>query len=187
MNDEKEMDIEKKLKRRVKELDDDDIVEVSASDIQRILHRFSDYRQRFAAKSNKFDQRMAELMSKLANLEARRDRARDRLMTGGPSGGSWLEVEETAELIEEIERRRGKIVANRMLYGRQAPEELAQETIGVLNAAVDEAKEIRRVAQRQGQEANARVARFRRELGMKSKSGFVSEFLRRMIGDSKLF
>jgi len=133
-------DIEKELKGRLRELDPEAMA-ASASVVQRLLDRLDDYRKRIQDRKHKWDAQMAPLLRELHEHRRTIDWARRRLDPEGKGTHfNVLVTYEVAELIKEIEKRRGRIVASRLLYGCRLEDSYAEETIGVLKAAIEEAK-----------------------------------------------
>lgn len=141
-------DIEKMLRRLLKEVEQDpQITRISLDEgeVREIMARFADYRARFAKNANKSFARTSLLqkehcyMTRL--LAAARSRLNDDL--GNVGAASERDVSDTAVMIERIEKIRGRLVANRLLWGGRAkptPEDYAEETLVVLQAAIDEAR-----------------------------------------------
>jgi len=134
----RESDVEQELKQRLKELDGGDMA-ASADEVQQLLTRLNDYRERLQNKKHKWDAAMAPQMRELAEHRWMQQWARKRLSK--ELGYSALDVCEVAELIAMIERKVGHATASRLLYGQQMGPELANETLGVLQAAIDKTKE----------------------------------------------
>jgi hypothetical protein len=133
-------DIELDLKNRLREANDDALV-ASAAEVRALLDRCNDYRERLRKKKHEWDVKAGALQSEIADHRQTLAWARKRLDPEGKNTGySVLDQYETALLIGEIERRRGRIVASRMLYGSPMNEGLAQETLGALKHAIEEAR-----------------------------------------------
>ena len=133
-------DVEKELKDRLRELSGDDMV-ASAGEVRQLLDRLDDYRKRIQDRKHKWDAQMAPLKQELHDHRQTIAWARRRLDPEGKGTHfSVFDTYEVAELIKEIEKRRGKIVASRMLYGCRMTESYAEETLGVLTAAIEAAK-----------------------------------------------
>lgn len=129
-------DIEKTLKERLREISGNTMA-ASAVEVQTLLDRVVAYRKRIQENKHKWDQQMAPKLRELADHRRTIDWARRRLDPEGKGTQySVLDVYETGELIKEIEKRRGRIVASRMLYGCRMENSYAQETFGVLKAAI---------------------------------------------------
>lgn len=134
----RESDVEQELKRRLKELDGGAMA-ASADEVQRLLTRLNDYRERLQNKKHKWDVAMAPQLKELNEHRWMGQWARKRLSK--ELGYSTLDVCEVAELIAVIEKKVGYATASRLLYGQQMSPELANETLGVLQAAIDKTKE----------------------------------------------
>lgn len=133
-------DIELELKQRLKEVKGDALA-ASADEVRALLDRCDNYRKRLHDRKNEWDRQHAQLMSDLADHRNTLAWARRRLDPEGK--GTCFSVMDTYEvgvLIAEIERRRGRIVADRLLYGQSMDETVAQETIGVLKSAIEVAR-----------------------------------------------
>ena len=132
-------DIEKELKDRLREISGDTPA-ATADEVRMLLERVADYRKRIQTQRRKWDAEMAPKLRELADHRRTIDWARRRLdPEGRGTHFSVLDVYETGELIKKIEKKRGRIVASRMLYGSEMEESCAVETIGVLKAAIKEA------------------------------------------------
>lgn len=133
-------DVEKDLKERIKELKSGEMA-ASASEVKLLLDRVADYRKKLHGHNHKQDARMSAIQRELADQRQLISWARKRLDPEGKGTGlSVLDTYEAAELVQELERRRGVIIAGRMLYGGPLEETYKEETIGVLTAAIDEAR-----------------------------------------------
>lgn len=134
-------DVEKELKDRLREISGDTMA-ASAVEVQQLLDRLDDYRKRIQDRKHKWDAQMAPLLRELHDHRRTIAWARRRLDPEGKGTHfSVLDSYEVAELIKEIERRRGKLVASRLLYGCRLEDSYAEETIGVLKAAIEAAKD----------------------------------------------
>ena len=132
-------DVEKQLKERLREISGD-VLAASADEVQLLLDRVADYRKRIQTQRHKWDAEVAPKLRELAGHRRTIDWARRRLdPEGRGTHYSMLDVYETGELIKEVEKRRGRVVASRLLYGVEMTESCAKETAGVLNAAIKEA------------------------------------------------
>lgn len=138
-------DVEKELKKRLKELAPDAMA-CSAKEAQKLLDRLEDYRTRLSEQRHKWDKGMAPVYKELNEHRWMRDWARRRLLK--ESSYSCLDVYEVAELISLIEKKVGYIRAARLLAGNRLTEDYASETIGVLKAAVEAANEAKERYQR---------------------------------------
>lgn len=140
----RESDVERELKQRLKELKGGDMA-ASADEVQQLLSRLVDYRKRMQENKHKWDQRVGP---QLRELHSHRQAVGWALQRLDPeelgTNYSVMNMYETAELIKEVEKRRGKIVMSRMLYGCRLEDSYAQETIGVLKAAIQAAKDEQR-------------------------------------------
>jgi hypothetical protein len=133
-------DIELDLKNRLRESFGAAPV-VSAAEVQALLDRCDDYRKRLRERKHEHDKETAQLKSDLANYRQTLTWARQRLdPEEKKTGFSVLDTYEVSILIEEIEKRRGRVVAMRLLYGSPMDEAVAQETLGVLKHAIAEAR-----------------------------------------------
>lgn len=133
-------DIELDLKNRLRESSDDAPL-ATAAEVRALLDRCNDYRDRLRKKQHEWDKETGRLKSEIADHRQTIAWARQRLDPEGKNTGySVMDQYETALLISEIEKRRGRIVASRMLYGSPMDDGLAQETLGVLKHAIEEAR-----------------------------------------------
>jgi len=134
-------DVEKKLKEFLNSPEASEGLHLTRDELKTLYDRVVDYRQRIHKKQQQCDMRMAPIQSELADYRQSRQWARDRLDPEKKrTGYSYLDQIEIALLIEEIEKRRGHLVAQRLIWGQMVPEDLLIETIGVLTAAVDDAR-----------------------------------------------
>ena len=137
-------DIEKRLKDLLKAAKSHhgvNSITLYEADVEEILGRFKDYRDRFGRNAHKSDLRVAKLQSDYQHLRCLMDSARRRLDPEGKgTGHSQVSTADVALHIEAIEKARGKVVAQRLLYGSAMPGDIAEETEGVLQAAIDSAK-----------------------------------------------
>ena len=136
-------DIEKDLKLRLRELQDDDNA-ASAKEVRFLLERCKSYRDRLQERDRKHQNKLGPLRRELSDLRRLLSWARDRIDPEGKGlHYSQLDLAQTALLVKEIEQRRGKIVASRLLYGEAMSPDLAEETLGALQAAIAAAKKSR--------------------------------------------
>lgn len=131
-------DVEKELKQRLKELAPDDMA-CSAQEAQLMLDRLDDYRKRLQEQRHKWDKAMSPTLKELHEHRFMREWARKRLEKG--CHYSSLDIYEVAELIAMIEKKVGYVKASRLLSGYRLAEDYADETIGVLKAAIEAARE----------------------------------------------
>jgi len=156
-------DVEKDLKDRVQELADADSA-ASAAEVRLLLDRCKSYRDRLRDREHKNNEKMAPLQSELAEHRfflAWAHRKLDPEMRG--TGRSVMDVYDTAFFLKEIEKRRGHVIASRLIYGEAMPSELAHETLGALQAGIDEAlaEQQRWIKYREGAQERERGVRLR--------------------------
>ena len=132
--------IEKTLKHRLCELEDKDLA-ASKEEVQQLLDRLKELRDRTHTRQCKWDIQMAPLRAELGEHRRRVAWARRRLDPENKhTGFSVMDVWETAECVAAIEEKRGRIITSRLLYGSEVPDEVRAEKISVLEAAVRQAK-----------------------------------------------
>lgn len=134
-------DIEKTLKDFINSPESPAGLHLSADEIRVMLDRLVTYRKRLHDRQHQHDLKIGKLRSELADLQQSIRWARERLdVEGCHTGFSRLDVIETSLLMKAIEERRGRIIAKRMFYGTPPSTEVAEETLGVLKAAIEEAR-----------------------------------------------
>lgn len=116
------------------------VIPIPLKDAVALMNRLQDYRNRIKNQQIKFDGKLRPLIKENAEMKQCLAWARDRLDPEGyGTFYSAIDQYEVADLIGYIEKKRGALVARRLLYGH--PADLNNETIGVLNAAVKCAKD----------------------------------------------
>lgn len=134
-------DVEKDLKSRLREISGDTMA-ASANEVRQLLDRLDDYRKRIQDRQRVHHGELSKLLIELNDHRRCIAWARQRMDPEGKGTHySVMDTYEVSELISEIERRRGKIVASRLLYGCKLENSYAEETIGVLKAAIEAAKD----------------------------------------------
>lgn len=133
-------DIEKVMKRRLSECADGDMV-ATGTEVGLLMDRLAEYRKRLSQRAHRFDVQMAPLQRELADHRRTLAWARKRLDPESKGNHySCLDSYEGTELLREIEKRRGHVIAMRLFYGKPMSPEIAEETLGVLKAAIEEAQ-----------------------------------------------
>lgn len=134
-------DVEKLTKDRLKKLDDVaaefSIVPMPVEHVRALLNRLDVYRQRLKEVHDSYHRKMGPLQRKVSDQESTLAMARER-MDPERYGTHFSECDQyrVGEHIKAIEKVRGRIVAQRLLYGQ--PADTANETLGVLEAAIEE-------------------------------------------------
>ena len=139
-------DIEKTLRDLVKLAEQDPRasgVNLDCLRVREILDRLAEYRTRFADRANKHHTDISRLQSKHDYMSGLLGRARRRLDHDGLHA-SESDAAEVAALIERLDSIRGRVITSRLMWGKAMPPDIAQETIGVLRAAIADANETRR-------------------------------------------
>lgn len=132
-------DVERSIKHDLSK--GEESVMLSAAQAQTLLSRLDGYRKRINKNAAKFHKRMGMIQSELTEKKSLLSWARQRLdPTKKGTMISQIDVAETALLIEEIEKRRGRVAAMRLYYGDPFDDELDAETVGVLKAAIVDAR-----------------------------------------------
>ncbi|MGD9728625.1 MAG: hypothetical protein AB7L09_01360 [Nitrospira sp.] len=133
-------DVEKELKARLREVSGAELV-ASAEEVQQLLDRLDNYRQRIQERQKTHHVELSKLQIELNDHRRCIAWARERMDPENKGTHySLMDIYEVAEHIKAIEKMRGKIVTSRLLYGAKADDICAEETIGVLKAAIADAK-----------------------------------------------
>jgi len=116
-------------------------ITISVGVAKKLVERLKEYRQRINKNASKFHKRMGKLQSELYDLKTLHTWARKRLDPEG-RGTDYSQFDKAivAEHIKSIEEMRGKIIAQRMIWGRGPEPLIQQETIGALRAAISHAR-----------------------------------------------
>lgn len=134
-------DIERTLKEFLSSPESQEGIHLSADDVRTMLDRLGSYRERLRTKQGQFDKKLGVLQRELADLRQSIQWARERLDAEGLiTHYSYMDQIETALLMKAIEQKRGRIVAQRMFWGDKPSQEISEETLGVLKAAIEEAQ-----------------------------------------------
>ena len=139
------LDPEKFLNDAIKEGDGD--VVITRENAELLKARLRNYRARISDCHVKYHRDIDPVSRKVKEHEQMIDAAVQRLDPEGHgfSGLTHNEVVEVGVLIEAVNKRRGKVVANRLLYGNQPSQVLVDEQLSVLRQAVKEVDKVKKI------------------------------------------
>ena len=132
------MDVEKVVKDKVLEACNEDDLVVTAGEALQLIDRLKDYRKRLRDNRHSVDKEMAPLLREIHDHRECLAWARRRLDPEDKGTHySVLDQYEVADLLQAIDKIRGKVVASRLLYGAPLEGTYAEETLGVLRSAIE--------------------------------------------------